>query len=161
MTPPVDDPLKLRILAVLQREGRLTNQDLAERVGATASPVWRRVKEMEENGLIRRYAALVEPEAVGIGLCAFAWIDFDMTNAEALVAFEEAVAGRPEIQECHAVAGDADFLLKIRTRDVAAYDQLLTGFLYRLPGVRRIRTSVAMRELKCDTALPIDDAAEE
>ncbi|HET6469422.1 MAG TPA: Lrp/AsnC family transcriptional regulator [Geminicoccaceae bacterium] len=160
MFPGFDDPVKRRILAVLQREGRLTNQELAERVGISASPCWRRVKELEESGVIRRYAALLDPQKVGVGECVFVQVELQPGSRDVSGAFERAVKERSEISECYAVTGVADFLLKIHVPDVRAYDRLLSEVILRLPGVARVRSSFALREVKYDTALPLPESEE-
>ena len=158
MPSVLDDPLRRRILAVLQHEGRLSNQELAERVGASASPVWRRVKEMEESGVIRGYAALLEPLAVGVGECVFTQITIDKHNQEMFDEFERAVRTRPEVLECYAITGDADFLLKIHIGSIRAYDRLLNEFIFRIPGVVHVKSSFTLREIKYETALPLPEA---
>ena len=158
MPSVLDDPLRRRILEVLQAEGRLSNQELAERVGASASPVWRRVKEMEESGVIRRYAALLDAEAVGVAECVFTQINIDKHNKEMFDNFEAAVRNRPEVLECYAITGDADFLLKIHVESIRAYDRLLNDFIFRIPGVVHVKSSFTLREIKYDTALPFPEA---
>lgn len=155
-----DDPLRLRILDVLQREGRLSNQELAERVGASASPVWRRVRELEESGVIRRYAAILDPDRVGVGECVFTTINLQMHNRESLAAFEAAVRDRPEVLECYAITGDSDFILKIHVPSIRAYDRLLNDFIFRIPGVVHVKSSFTLREVKYDTALPLGGEGE-
>ena len=142
---PTDDPVKRRILAELQADGRLTNQELAERVGVSPSPCWRRVKELEEQGVIRRYAALLDPEKAGVPECVFTLINLEMHNRESLAAFERAVKDRPEIVECYAITGDADFLLKIHVPNIKAYDRLLNEVIFRVPGVRHVKSRSGVR----------------
>lgn len=158
MPSVLDDPLRRRILEVLQTEGRLSNQELADRVGASASPVWRRVKEMEESGVIRCYAALLDPQAIGVGECVFTQINIDKHNKEMFNQFETAVRTRPEVLECYAITGDADFLLKIHVGSIRAYDRLLNEFIFRIPGVVHVKSSFTLREIKYDTALPLPQA---
>lgn len=150
-----EDVLRCKILAALQREGRLTNQELAERVGSSASPVWRRVKEMEAEGLIRGYAALLDPEKIGVGECVFAQINIERHNQEMYENFQIIVKKLPEVLECYALTGDADFLLKIRVPSVRAYDRLLNEHVFRIPGVSHVKSSFTLREIKYETALPI------
>ncbi|MCB1970864.1 MAG: Lrp/AsnC family transcriptional regulator [Geminicoccaceae bacterium] len=156
MVDLLDDVLRRKILIELQKDGRLTNQELAERVGASASPVWRRVKEMEEGGVIRRYAALLEPDAVGVGECVFAQVTIEKHNREMYTDFEEIVKKLPEVLECYALTGDADFLLKIHVKSVRDYDRLLNDHIFRIPGIQHVKSSFTLREIKYDTALPID-----
>ncbi len=158
MSTSTDDAVKRRILAVLQREGRLTNQELAERIGLSASPCWRRVRELEAEGVIRRYAAILDPEKVGVGECVFTHINLQMHNRESLQEFERAVKDRPEIVECYAITGDADFMLKVYVPDIRAYDRFLNDVVFRIPGVVHVKSSFALREVKYDTALPLPDA---
>jgi Lrp/AsnC family leucine-responsive transcriptional regulator len=153
--PALDDPVKRRILATLQREGRLTNQELADRVGLSPSPCWRRVRDLEEEGVIRRYAAILDPDKVGVGECVFTLINLEMHNRDSLSAFEQAVKDRPEILECYAITGDADFLLKVHVPNIRAYDRLLNEVIFRIPGVKHVKSSFTLREIKYDTALPL------
>ena len=155
----VDDPVKRRILVELQADGRLTNQELAERIGVSPSPCWRRVKELEEQGVIRRYAALLDPDKAGVPECVFTLINLEMHNRESLAAFEQAVKDRPEIVECYAITGDADFILKVHVPNIKAYDRLLNEVIFRVPGVRHVKSSFTLREVKYDTALPLPEAA--
>ncbi len=157
MTGKADDPLQRKILDALQREGRLTNQELAARVNSSPSPVWRRVREMEASGLIRRYAALLDPDKAGVPECVFTTINLEMHNRETLAAFEAAVRDRPEIVECYAITGDSDFILKVHVPSIRAYDRLLNECIFRIPGVVHVKSSFTLREVKYDTALPLPD----
>jgi DNA-binding Lrp family transcriptional regulator len=153
----LDDLFKRRILDALQREGRLTNQELAERVGISPSPCWRRVRELEEEGVIRRYVAILEPEKVGVGECVFTLVNLEMHNRDSLAAFEQAVKDRPEILECYAITGDADFILKVHVPNIRAYDRLLNDVLFRIPGMKHVKSSFTLREVKYNTALPLPE----
>jgi DNA-binding Lrp family transcriptional regulator len=153
-----DDAIRRRILATLQAHGRLTNQELADRVGLSPSPCWRRVKELEEEGVIRRYAAILDPEKAGVSECVFTLINLEMHNRDSLAAFEQAVKDRPEILECYAITGDADFILKVHVPNIRAYDRLLNEVIFRIPGVKHVKSSFTLREVKYDTALPLDEA---
>lgn len=150
------DVLRCKILEELQRDGRLTNQDLADRVGSSASPVWRRVKELEQSGVIRRYAALLDPDKVGVGECVFTHITLEKHNQDMYDNFERAVKDRSEILECYAITGDSDFILKVHIPSIRAYDRLLNDFIFRIPGVVHVKSSFTLREIKYDTALPIE-----
>ncbi len=151
----IEERLRYRILTELQRNGRLTNQELAQRVNLSPSPCWRRVKDLEESGVIRGYAALLDPEKVGVPVCVFTLINLEMHSSESLEAFQEAVRIRPEILECYAITGDADFLLKIRVPDIRSYERLLNDVIFRIPGVKQVKSSFTLREVKYDTALPL------
>jgi len=149
------DEFERRILIALQQDGRLSNQDLADRVGLSASPCWRRVRSLEERGIIRRYAALVDPQAVGLSESVFAAITLRRHTETEVDDFEAAVRQRPEVLECFAITGDADYLLRIVVPSMAAYHRFLHDVLFRLPGVAQVKSSVTLREVKCETALSI------
>lgn len=153
------DRYELNILSVLQRDGRITNQTLAEQVGLSAAPCWRRLKALEERGVIRRYAAILEPKKVGIGFCVFAHVTITRHSEGVVEEFEQAVLERPEILECYSTMGGADYLLKILVADVAAYDGFLHECLFVLPGVSKVESFASLREIKYDTALPVGPGA--
>lgn len=144
-----------KILEILQREGRISNQALAGRADLSAAPCWRRVQSLQESGVIRRYAALLDPEMVGYQLVAYAHINLQRHTEETVEKFEEAVRAAPQIMECYAVTGDADFLLKVAVPDVAGYDRFLHEFVFSLPGVGQVHSNLALREVKYETALPL------
>lgn len=150
------DRYEANILEILQRDGRVTNQSLAERVGLSPAPCWRRLKGLEEAGVVRGYAALLDPEKIGLGLCVFAHITITRHNQEVVEQFEEAVAAHPEILECYSTMGSSDYLLKVMVRDMAAYDAFLHDTLFVLPGIRGIESYAALREIKYQTALPLE-----
>lgn len=151
----VVDKLERKILHELQRDGRITTQGLAERVGLSASPCWRRVKELEAAGVIKRYTAVVDRFRVGLPTCM--WLQVNLTrHQEGVVdAFERAIAARAEVVECYELAGDADYLLKVLAADIETYNAFLHGFLFKLSGVAHARTSVSLKEVKYETVLPL------
>ncbi len=144
-----------QILSVLQTDGRITNQALAERTGLSAAPCWRRVKALEESGVIRGYAALLDPRKTGLGIAAYAHIHLQSHGEDNIAQFEAAVRKTPEIMECYAVTGEADFLIKVMVPDIAAYDRFLHDFVFRLEGVGQVHSNLALREIKYTTALPL------
>jgi DNA-binding Lrp family transcriptional regulator len=149
------DKTDRRILEILQNDGRLTNQEIAERAGVSAAACWRRMRALESSGVISRYTALLERRALDLGLCIFVQVSLSRHESSNVAAFEEAVVERPEVLECHATTGDADFLLKVVTRDIGSYDQFLEEFLFRLPGISHVRSNITLREIKSDTRLPV------
>ncbi len=151
------DKMDLRILKVLQADARVSAQQAADQVGLSAAPVWRRIKALEAQRVIQGYHARVDRHRVGLGACMFTQISLDRHSAQVVENFERAVRDAPEILECHAVTGDADFLLKILVESPEAYDAFLHRFLFNLPGVRQTRTIVALREIKNEIRLPIKD----
>jgi Lrp/AsnC family transcriptional regulator, leucine-responsive regulatory protein len=145
------DSIDRQILEILQREGRLTNAELARRVGLTPPPTLERVKRLEREGVIRGYAAIVDPAALEQRFLVFAAVSLTMHQGAAVEAFTEAVRALPGVQECHHLTGEADYLLKVLVRDVAGYERFLREQLLRLPGVQRVQTSVVLSTVKQDT----------
>jgi len=149
------DSIDRRILGVLQEEGRLPNVELAERVGLTPAPCLRRVRTLEKAGVIQKYAALVDPNALALGVTVFAQVTLDKQVKQQLEVFEKSVQRWPEVMDCYLMTGDSDYLLRIVLPDVAAYERFLNGSLTQLPGVASIKSSFALRQVKYSTALPL------
>ncbi|NQW51993.1 MAG: Lrp/AsnC family transcriptional regulator [Rhodospirillales bacterium] len=144
------DDIDRRILGALQAEGRLPIVDLAERVGLSPTPCQRRVKRLEEEGVIDRYAALVSPPAVGLALQAMVQVTLDDHSEKTVEAFEAAIRARPEVVACYAVTGDMDFLLHVLAPDLASFSEFAMKALLRMPGVRGTRSSFVMEAVKSD-----------
>jgi len=155
-TPPKLDRIDKSILRELQQDGRLSFVELAEKVGLSTSPCLERVRRLERSGLIRRYTALLDPSALNASLLVFVEISLNYTSGDIFEEFRHAVQRWPQILECHLVAGDFDYLLKIRIKNMASYRSLLGEILHTLPGVRDSRTLVAMETVSESTALMID-----
>lgn len=149
------DEIDRRILTALQHDGRLTNQDLAARVGISPSPCWRRVRALETAGVIKAYAALVDPGSIGLDVSVFTQVSLDRQGEKNLQVFEQAVGAWPEIMECYLMTGDADYLLRVVVPDLAAYEKFLMQKLTRIPGIASIKSSFALRSVKYRTDLPI------
>src|SRR5260370_42172072 len=139
------DAIARGIVPALQGEGRLPIVDLANRVGLSPTPCQRRVKRLEEEGVIARYAALVPPQALGLGLQALVQITLDDHSEKTVEAFEAAIRARPEVVACYAVTGDMDFLLHVLAPDLASFSDFALKALLRMPGVRDTRSSVIMQ----------------
>src|SRR5262245_45094494 len=150
------DAIDRRILRELQTDGRMSNVELADRVGLSPSPCLRRVRRLQEAGVIRGYRALLDRAAVGLGLTAFVSVRIEGHHGERTLAVQEAIRALPEVVACWLVSGEADFLLEVVLPDLGAYERLLLGELARLPGVKDIRTSFAMREVKAVAQLPVE-----
>ena len=149
------DDASLKILRELQKNSHISINDLAEKIGMSATPCWRRQKELEDKGYIVRYAALVERRKVGLPLCCLLHISLTR-HAEGVVdAFESAMKIRAEVMECYEVTGTSDYLVKVVVADMDAYHDFLHNVLVKLSGISQINTSVALREVKYETALPI------
>ena len=154
-SPKPLDRLDRKILRELQVNGRLSNVELASRVGLSATPCLERVRRLERNGYITGYCALVDPRKVEAGLLVFVEIRLKATSPEGFNEFKSSIANIPEILECHLIAGDFEYLLKARVPDMDAYRQLLGETLLTLPHVRESRTYVAMEEVKNTTVVNI------
>lgn len=149
------DAIDRRILGRLQDNARLTNVELAEAVGLSPSPCLRRVRALEETGTIRRYVALLDPAAVGLPVSVFVNVTLERQIESALERFEAAILKRPEVMECYLMTGDADYLLRVVTADLSAYERFLVEHLTRVPGVASIKSSFALKQVKYRTALPV------
>ena len=146
------DEIDKKIIAILQAEGRLPIVDLADRVGLSATPCQRRVKRLEEEGVITRYAALISPAAMGYGLQALVEVTLDDHSEKTVEAFEAAIRARPEVVACYAVTGDMDFLVHVFAPDLAAFSEFAMKALLRMPGVKGTRSSFIMQAVKSDLA---------
>ena len=142
------DAIDKKILRALSRQGRLTNAELAEEVGLSASPCWTRVKRLEQAGVIRGYSAVLDQAALGLPDTVFIEVMMERHDEEHLRRFEAAVKDIPEVLECHLVTGEYDYVIKAAVGGTVGYERLLRDRLYRLPGVRHTRTSFALRCLK-------------
>ena len=149
------DGFDLKILAALQQDGRLTNQELADQVGLSPSPCLRRVRRLERDGFIRSYRAVLDRESVGLGLTVFVDIKVDKHSRENAAALQEALAALPEMVACHMVSGTADFMAEIVVPNLKAYERLLTEKLLTLPMIGDIRSNFALARVKSDAALPL------
>jgi DNA-binding Lrp family transcriptional regulator len=148
------DDIDRRILDRLQRDGRLSNTDLAQEVGLSPSPCWRRVKALEEAGVIRGYTAQLDAKAVGLSVTVFMSVSLTTQVEKALQAFERAAAERPEVMECYLMTGDSDYLLRIVVPDLEAYERFVMDFT-KIVGIAQIRSSLALRTVKQGAALPL------
>lgn len=149
------DAIDVRILDRLQRDGRISNVDLARDVGLSPSPCLRRVRDLEEAGLIDRYAAILDQRKAGLDLSVFVQVTLERQIETALETFERTIAERPEVMECYLMTGDADYLLRVVVADVTAYERFLKNHLTRIPGVASIKSSFALNRVKYETALPL------
>ncbi|AWK89159.1 Lrp/AsnC family transcriptional regulator [Azospirillum thermophilum] len=160
MPKPKLDRLDRRILTLLQEDGRQSNSELAGRVGLSPSPCLRRVKLLEEGGVISRYVALVDPVAVDLPVNVFVSVTLERQVEERLDSFEAAVMERPEVMECYLMTGEADYLLRVVVPDLASYERFLKDHLTRIPGVASIKSGFALKQVRYRTALPLDHLAD-
>lgn len=151
------DRADLRILAELQADGSLSNLELAERVGLSATPCARRVKALKEQGIIGKTVTLLNPKSLGLSLTALIHISMDRHTPDRFEQFEAVVANYPEVQECYLITGQAaDYVLKVVVKDMDTYQQFLLGKLTRLEGVTGVQSSFVMRKSKDSTELPLE-----
>ncbi|MTI02568.1 Lrp/AsnC family transcriptional regulator [Roseibium sp. RKSG952] len=137
-----------RILTMLQKDSRISNADLAEAVGMSASALWRRVRSLEEAGIVERYGAVVNPTAMGLSFEAIVHVHLTRHDPEKIVEFIRAIEISREVQDCYATTGQADYHLRVLCADLAAYNSFLEDFLFRLPAVASAQTNVVLRPIK-------------
>ena len=159
MTGPAAPPLdayEKRILRLLQEDASLSNADIAEKVGLSASPCWRRIDRLEREGFIKRRVALLDRRKVGLNAQIFAQVKLNTHGRANLDEFAAAIRDLPEVLECYVMMGSVDFLLRIVAPDIEAYEKLFFNRLSQLPGVQEMNSTVALSEIKATTALPLD-----
>lgn len=151
---PETDRIDRNIMRLLQEDGRLSNAEIAERVNISPATCHRRIKRLFEEGHIMGVRGRINPQAIGLGTLVMVGVVLDRSTPESFAAFEEAVTQMKELLDCHLVAGDFDYLLKIRVRDMADFNALHSQMLIALPGVRQIRSFFVMKEVKDNAPLP-------
>lgn len=144
------------LLQALQENGRASNVELSERANLSAPQCYRRVKRLEEEGVIRGYTAHVTPAAIGLGVIAFVSLTIDREQFKKIRELEKAIRHFPEILECYTVSGDVDYLLKVVASDLKSFSNFLTDRLMQVPGVSGVRSMVCLEEIKQSSALPVD-----
>jgi len=154
------DETDWRILAALQGDARLTNADLAEHVFLSPSPCLRRVRDLEQAGLIRRYVTLLDPLKLGLTVSVFIQVSLEKQMRGALDTFENSVLARDEVMECYLMTGDADYLLRVVVSDMQSLERFIVDYLAKIPGVSNIRSSFALKQVKYKTSLPLPAKAQ-
>ena len=149
------DKKDLRILKILQEQARISNSDLAQDVGLSPSPCWRRVRALEDAGVIQQYVALVSAKSVGLPINVFATVTLDKQIESALEAFETSVTKRPEVMECYLMTGEFDYLLRVVVPDLEAYEHFLLEHLTRIKGIASIKSSFSLKQVCYKTTLPL------
>jgi DNA-binding Lrp family transcriptional regulator len=149
------DATDLRILAVLQDDSSLTNVELARRVHLSPSPCLTRVKALESAGVIQRYVALTDPAALGLGLNVFISISLKEQSRASLAEFEQRIGEQDEVMECYLMTGDSDYLIRVALPDIAALERFILNRLTPIPGIEKIRSSFALKQVRYKTALPL------
>ena len=143
-----------QLLTELQRDSRLTMQELADRIGMSTSACWRRVKALEGDGIISRYAVIVDMKKAGFGLSSIVHVSLARHEQRHVDNFVREVSRHPEVLECFATSGEADFHLRVVVEDMDAFNAFLDDFVFKLPGVSQVRSNIVLKEIKTDTALP-------
>ena len=149
------DPFERKILRELQRDANQTTAQIAERVGLSASPCWRRIDRLEREGFIKRRVAIVDREKVGLNAHVFAQVKLNAHGRANLEEFADKIREFPEVLDCYVLMGSVDFLIRIVARDINAYERFFFEKLSQMPGVQEINSTVALSEIKASTALPI------
>lgn len=149
------DITDLRILDELQRDGSLSNVELSRRVHLSPSPCLARVRALEASGVLDRYVALVNAHAVGLGLNVFISISLKSQSKEALAEFERRIVEHDEVMECYLMSGDSDYLIRVVLADIAALERFILNQLTPIPGIEKIRSSFALKQVRYKTALPL------
>jgi len=149
------DRLDREILTHLQRDGRMSNQEIAERVKLSPAPCWRRIRRLQKEGILRGYVALVDPVAVGLNVIAYINISLNNHHADTVAEFDAFVANSPEVLECYTVTGEYDYLLRVVAPGIAEVEEFLMDRLLRLSSVNSANTRFVLRQKKNTTALPL------
>ncbi len=152
------DTTDVKILSELQANGALSNVDLARRVHLSPSPCLARVKALEASGVIARYVALVDPLKMGLGLNVFISISLTAQNKASLAEFEKRIAEHDEVMECYLMTGDSDYLIRVAVADIGALEKFIIEQLTPIPGIEKIRSSFALKQVRYKTALPLPAA---
>ena len=145
-----------RILAALQEDSRSTMQQLADQAGMSSSACWRRVRALEDAGVIERYSVIVNPRKAGFALSSMTLVSLVRHEQKHVDNFVREVQRHPEVLECFATSGEADYHLRVVAEDIDAYNRFLDDFILRLPGVSQVRSNIILKEIKADTALPFE-----
>jgi len=149
------DRTDLRMLAELQKDGRMPVIELADKVALSATACQRRLKKLEDAGVIARYAAVLNPAALGLGIEAFVRVAIERQSKDATLAFEAAIRARPEVRACYVMTGDLDFLLHVQVADLAAFAEFSMRVLIGLPGVKDVRSSLVLDAIKRDEGIAL------
>ena len=149
------DKFDIAILSALQNDARLTNTELAQRIGLSSAPCWRRVRALEDNGFITGYRAEINRHKIGLGVLAFVRLDAARHSGDVLLALEEAIRAIPEVVSCHYISGTGTFELQVVSRDLNTFSQFARDVLINLPNVKDLHTSFSLGEVKASSALTL------
>ena len=144
-----------RILALVQEDASRSSAEIAEKVGLSQSPCWRRMQRLKDEGYIKRQVAIVDRRRIGLNAQVFALVKLTMHGRQNLESFADAIRGYPEVLECHVLMGAFDFLLRVVAEDIDAYQAFFFDKLSRLPGIQEVNSVISLSEIKATTALPV------
>ena len=150
------DDIDKKILSILQENGRITNAELASRVGMSPPPMLERVRKLEKKGIIQKYVALINPDAVGKGTMALVSVSLDRHRIRSIDQFTQAIDTLPEVMECYHITGEDDYLLKVAVKDINEYEDFILKKLTKLPALSTIKTSFILSTVKYETKFPIE-----
>ena len=153
------DAMDVKILDLLQRDASLTAAQIGERIGLSQSPCWRRINRLQEDGYIKRRVALLDRHKLGLDVLVFAMVKLDANGRRSVPQFAEAIRQYPEVQACHTLMGEMDFLVQVVAEDVPAYERFFFDHLSQIPGVHEVHSNIAMSEIKATTAYGIPATA--
>ena len=158
MTTPVLTTTDVRILTALQQDGRITNQTLADQIGMSASPCWRRVRQLEEHRYIQGYRAVLDRRKIGLGVMVFVRISIGHHSEAEAKKFEEQVMLLEDVVACYSIGGDADFLLQVVARDLDSFADFAMSVVRRLPGIKEMQSMFVLKEMKPFVSFPVKSA---
>lgn len=150
------DDIDRKILEILQENGRITNAELASRVGISPPPMLERVKKLEKKGIIQKYVALLDPDTIGKGTMALVSVSLDRHRIKSIDLFTKAIEKIPEVMECYHVTGDDDYILKVAVKDIHEYENFILKKLTKLPAISKLKTSFILSTVKYETKFPVD-----
>ncbi|ALU59419.1 Lrp/AsnC family transcriptional regulator [Pseudomonas syringae] len=159
MTQPTLSPIDVRILTALQQDGRITNQTLADQIGMSASPCWRRVKQLEEHRYIQGYRAVLDRRKIGLGVMVFIRISIDSHSEAEARKFEKEVMQLEDVVACYSIGGDADFLLQVVAPDLDSFADFAMTVVRRLPGIKEMQSMFVLKEIKPFVSFPVKQPA--
>ncbi|MCF5648363.1 AsnC family transcriptional regulator [Pseudomonas syringae] len=159
MTQPTLSPIDVRILTALQQDGRITNQTLADQIGMSASPCWRRVRQLEEHRYIQGYRAVLDRRKIGLGVMVFIRISIDSHSEAEARKFEKEVMQLEDVVACYSIGGDADFLLQVVAPDLDSFADFAMTVVRRLPGIKEVQSMFVLKEIKPFVSFPVKQPA--
>ncbi|MEQ4283051.1 Lrp/AsnC family transcriptional regulator [Pseudomonas syringae] len=159
MTQPTLNPIDVRILTALQQDGRITNQTLADQIGMSASPCWRRVRQLEEHRYIQGYRAVLDRRKIGLGVMVFIRISIDSHSEAEARKFEKEVMQLEDVVACYSIGGDADFLLQVVAPDLDSFADFAMTVVRRLPGIKEMQSMFVLKEIKPFVSFPVKQPA--